>query len=222
MLLAINLKAYEEAIGQRALEIAKAAERICDEENIEIVIAPQHTDIYLLSSNVDRVKIFAQHIDPIDPGAHTGWILPLSVKEAGATGTLLNHSEHQMKVEDIERAIKIAKDLGLETIVCANDPTVARALASLEPTYIAVEPPELIGTGVSVSKAKPEIITNTIEMVRECNSKVKILVGAGISTKEDVSSAIRLGADGVLLASAVAKSKDPYRKIKELVEGFKV
>jgi len=219
-MLAVNLKAYKEAIGNRALEIAKAAEKVSEETGVEIVIAPQHVDIRLLSENVSKVKIFAQHMDPIEPGAHTGWILPESIKEAGAVGVILNHSEHQMKIEDLEKAINIAKKLGLVTIVCANDPVTARAISSLNPDYIAVEPPELIGTGVSVSKAEPEIVKNAVNMVRQCNISTKVLVGAGISTKEDVKAALELGAEGVLLASAVAKAEDPYTKLKELAEGF--
>ncbi len=218
-MLAINLKAYKEAIGRRALEIAKAAEKVMEETKVEIVIAPQYTDIRLLAENT-KVKIFAQHIDPVEPGAHTGWVLPEAIKDAGAIGVILNHSERQMKVSELEKAINIAKELGLITIVCASDPIVARSISVLDPDYIAVEPPELIGTGVSVSEAKPEVVKSSVESVKDCNPRVKVLVGAGISTKEDVKKALELGAEGILLASAVAKAKDPYTKIKELALGF--
>lgn len=220
-MLAINLKAYKETIGKKALELLKAAERVSEEYGVEIIIAPQYTDIYLLSSNAKRVKIFAQHIDPIEPGAYTGHILPEAIKEAGAVGTLINHSEKQLKISEIEKAIEIAKKLGLITIVCANDSLVGASLAKLNPDYIAVEPPELIGTGISVSKAKPEVVKSSVEMIKEVNSKVKVLVGAGISNKEDVKRALELGAEGVLLASAVTKASNFYEKIKELAEGFK-
>ncbi len=212
----INLKAY--VYGKRALEIAKAAEKVYKEAGILIALAPQYTDIRLLAENTE-IPIFAQHIDPIKPGAHTGWILPEAVKEAGAVGTLLNHSERQMKIEEIEEAVKRAKELGLITIVCANDPEVAKAVSVFDPDGIAVEPPELIGTGISVSKAKPEIVKNSVETVKSCNPKVKVYVGAGISTGEDVKKALELGAYGVLLASAVIKAKDPYKKILELANG---
>mgnify|MGYP001770766109 CR=1 FL=1 len=220
-MLAINLKAYKETIGKKALELLEAAEKVAEEYGIEIVIAPQYVDIYPLAQRAKKVKIFAQHIDPIEPGAFTGHVLPESIKEAGAVGTLLNHSENQMKIEEIEKAINIAKKLGLITIVCANDNIVGAALAKLDPDYIAVEPPELIGTGVSVSKAKPEIVINSVKMIKEVNPKVKVLVGAGISNKDDVKKALELGAEGVLLASAVTKAPNFYEKIKELAEGFK-
>jgi triosephosphate isomerase len=220
-MLAINLKAYKETIGKKAIELLEAAEKVAEEYNIEIIIAPQYVDIYPLAQRAKKVKIFAQHIDPIEPGAFTGHVLPESVKEAGAVGTLINHSEKQLKIEEIEKAINIAKKLGLITIVCANDNIVGSALAKLDPDYIAVEPPELIGTGISVSKAKPEIVINSVKMIKEVNPRVKVLVGAGISNKDDVKKALELGAEGVLLASAVTKAQNFYEKIKELAEGFK-
>jgi len=221
-MLAINLKAYKEAIGEGAVKILEAAEKALEETglNIPLVIAPQYIDIYLLSQKAKKVMIFAQHMDPIEPGAFTGHVLPDAIKEAGAKGVILNHSEKQMSIEDIEKAINIARKLDLITIVCASDPVVAEAISILNPDYIAVEPPELIGTGISVSKAKPDVVKNAVKWVKEYNPKVKVLVGAGISNKEDVKKALELGADGVLLSSAVAKAKNPYEKIKELIEGF--
>jgi len=219
-MLVINLKSYIETIGKRGLELLEAAERVAEEYNIDIGIAPQFTDIYLLAKNVKKVKIFAQHIDPIEPGAYTGHILPEAVKEAGAVGTLINHSEKPMKIIDIEKAINIAKKLGLITIVCANDEIVGAAIAKFNPDYVAVEPPELIGTGISVSTAKPEIVINSVKMIKEVNPNIKVLVGAGISNKEDVKKALEYGAEGVLLASAVTKANNFYEKIKELAEGF--
>ncbi len=219
-MLAINLKAYKRTIGKGALEVLKAAERVSEETGVEIVIAPQTTDIYLLAKNSRRVKIFAQHIDPVKKEASTGHILPEAVKEAGAVGTLLNHSEKPMTLIEIGEAIEIAKRLGLSTIVCASNEKLASVIANLSPDYVAVEPPELIGTGISVSKAEPDIVRNSVRMVKSVNAKVKVLVGAGISSKDDVKKAIELGADGVLLASAVTKADDFYKKIKELAEGF--
>jgi triosephosphate isomerase len=219
-MLVINLKSYIETIGKRGLELLEAAEKVSEEYNIDIGIAPQFTDIYLLSKNAKKVKIFAQHIDPIEPGAYTGHILPEAIKEAGAVGTLINHSEKPMKIIDIEKAINIAKRLGLITIVCANDNIVGAAVAKFNPDYVAVEPPELIGTGISVSTARPEIVINSVKMIKEINPNIKVLVGAGISNREDVRKALEFGAEGVLLSSAVTKASNFYEKIKELAEGF--
>ncbi|MEM4571593.1 MAG: triose-phosphate isomerase [Nanopusillaceae archaeon] len=219
-MLIINLKAYKETIGKGALKVLEAAEKIAEEYNVEIAIAPQPTDIRLLSENSKRVKIFAQHIDPIKGGAYTGHILPEAVKDSGAVGTLINHSERQLTLVEIGELIEICKNLGLISVVCVTNDKLARTIAYLDPDYIAIEPPELIGTGISVSRAKPEIIINSVKSIREINNKVKILVGAGISNGEDVKKAIELGANGVLVSSAVTKAKDFYEKIKELLYNF--
>ncbi|WP_457752760.1 triose-phosphate isomerase [Thermococcus sp.] len=215
-IIAINFKTYAQATGEGALKIAKAAEKVYKETGITIVVAPQLADIYRTAQEVE-IPVFAQHIDPIKPGSHTGHVLPEAVKEAGAVGTLLNHSENRMILADLEAAIRRAEEVGLMTMVCSNNPKVSAAVAALDPDYVAVEPPELIGTGIPVSKAKPEVITDTVELVKKVNSDVKVLCGAGISTGEDVKKALELGTVGVLLASGVTKAKDPEKAIWDLV-----
>jgi len=215
-IIAINFKTYIEATGERALKIAKAAEEVYKETGVTIVVAPQLADLYRIAQEVE-IPVFAQHVDPIKPGSHTGHVLPEAVKEAGAVGVLLNHSENRMILADLEAAIRRAEELGLMTMVCSNNPAVSVAVAALTPNYVAVEPPELIGTGIPVSKAKPEVITNTVELVKKVNPGVKVLTGAGISTGEDVKKALELGTVGVLLASGVTKAKDPEKAIRDLV-----
>jgi len=217
----INLKAYKQGIGKDAIEIAEVAEKINQETGIYIAIACQAADIYKVSNSCN-IDVYAQHIDPIDFGSHTGWIHPYSVKHAGATGVLINHSEHQLKISDIERTIKIAKEYDLKTIVCANNAIVAKAIACFKPYAIAVEPPELIGGDISVSKAKPEIILETVRQIREIdkNKEIKILCGAGIKNYEDVKKALELGAEGILIASGVVKAEDKEKAISDLAKAF--
>jgi len=213
--LVINFKTYAQATGRRALELAKVAEKVAKDLNVEIIVAVQPVDIRLVAENVE-IPVYAQHIDPIKPGAHTGHILPEAMKEAGAKGTLLNHSEHRLRLDVINEAIQRAKEVGLETIVCADKPETSAAVAVLKPTAIAIEPPELIGTGISVSKAKPEVITNTVNIIRKIDENIPILTGAGITFKDDVEKALNLGTQGVLVASAIVKAKSWEDKIKEL------
>jgi triosephosphate isomerase len=94
-------------------------------------------------------------------------------------------------------------------------------VASLKPDVIAIEPPELIGTGIPVSKAQPEVVTGTAKLVREVNKKVVILCGAGISRGEDVAAALKLGTQGVLVASGIVKAKDPYTVTREFADAAK-
>ena len=216
----VNFKTYLESTGRKALELAEKAEKVSLETEVAIGVAPQYTDIAIVAK-ITNIPVFAQHTDPIQPGSHTGHVLAEAVKETGAIGTLINHSERQLKLSDIGAMIKIAREKGLVSVVCANNPAISAAVAALEPDILAIEPPELIGTGIPVSKAKPEVITNTIRLVREINSEVIILCGAGISHGEDVAAALRLGTQGVLVASGVVKAKDPYMVLREFAEAAK-
>ena len=207
-LILVNFKAYREATGGNALRLAKIAEKVNDETGVCISVAPQFCDIRLLAEEV-ALPIFAQHVDPISFGGFTGSVLPEAIKEAGATGTLINHSEKQLKISDIAKVIHMSKELGLTTVVCADSELVSAALAALNPEIVSIEPPQLIGTGVAVSKAQPQLVTGTIKTVKSVNQEVHILCGAGITSGEDVAAALRLGSEGVLLASGLVRAKDP-------------
>ena len=216
----VNFKTYSEATGRKAVELAKKAEKASNESSVFIGVAPQFADVAAVAKAVG-IPVFAQHIDPIKPGSYTGHVLAESIKEAGAVGTLINHSERQLKLSDISEVIGLARENGLISVVCANNPNISVAVATLKPDIIAIEPPELIGTGIPVSKAKPEVVTGTIKLVREVNSKVTILCGAGISHGEDVAAALKLGTQGVLVASGIVKAKDQYRVLREFAKATK-
>ena len=220
--LAINYKTYPTSIGSKALEIAKHVEKRVEETGIVGIVAVPYTMIQRISSSSNgKLLVYAQHVDPLEPGRGTGYVTVEMIKEAGAQGSILNHSEHTLKLSEIVTLVEKLHSSGLESMVCADTPKSALAVSVLEPTYLAVEPPELIGTGVSVTRAKPEIITSSLELVRErAGYKGYFLVGAGVSTGEDAKKSLELGADGVLLASAVMKAKDPRAKIDELIDGL--
>ncbi len=216
--LAINFKTYPTAFGEKGLAIARAADKVAKElGNIEIIVIPPATELRKIVENVE-IPVFAQHGDPFDYGAHTGWLPIPALKEIGVKGVLLNHSEHRIRLDELVQAVLKAHSLGLETLVCADTPQTAAAVAAIKPVALAVEPPELIGTGIAVSQAKPEVITGTVDLVRQVNKEVIILTGAGISKAEDVAKAIELGTAGVLVASAIMKAKDPEKVIREMAE----
>jgi triosephosphate isomerase len=220
-LIIVNFKAYLEATGRGAVELAKKAEKVSIETDICLGVAPQFTDISAVAKET-HIPVFAQHIDPVEPGSYTGHIVAEAIKEAGAVGTLINHSERQLKLSDIDTAIKIARVKSLISVVCANNQDISAAVAALKPDIIAVEPPELIGTGIPVSRAEPEVVRKTVKLVKEIHSDALILCGAGISCSEDVSAALKLGTDGVLVASGVVQAKDQYRVLREFAEAARV
>jgi triosephosphate isomerase len=219
-LIILNFKCYSESIGSNAIKLANIAERVSKDTGLTIVVAPTFVDLQRVASEVS-IPVFSQHIDPIDLGSHTGFIPPEAVKEAGALGTLVNHSERRLLLADVDAAVSRTKDVGLQTCVCSNNASVSAAAAALNPTMVAVEPPELIGSGKSVSKTKPEVVTSTVELIRNVNDEVIILCGAGITTGEDARAAIKLGTDGVLLASAFTKATDPAKVLRDLANAIK-
>ena len=204
----MNFKTYIEATGKRAIELARVAEEVSRETGVNIIIAPQFTDIQPVSKTVD-IPVFSQHLDFVRPGAHTGHVLAEAVKSAGAEGSLLNHSEKRISKSEIYETLKLCADADLQSLVCTDTTEASVTVAKMLPDMIAIEPPELIGTGISVSKARPELITESVQEIRNVNRTVKVLCGAGVTTAEDVSKALELGSEGVLVASGIVKSKDP-------------
>lgn len=211
MFVVVNLKAYP----CDPVAVAEAAADVAAETGVRIAVAPQAADISRVAET--GVETWAQHVDGVDHGSHTGSTLAEAAAEAGAEGTLLNHSESRLRLADIDGGLRAAERVGLETIVCANNPRQIAAAAALEPDAVAVEPPALIGTGTPVSQADPEVVTDSVEAAAAVGD-VDVLCGAGISTGDDLEAAAELGAEGVLLASGVAKAEDPEAALRDLVE----
>lgn len=212
----LNYKTYLESSGENALELARALKSASEESGITMVAAPQAADIYRIQDQIS-LPIFAQHIDPITPGGHTGYNLIETLIEAGISGSLINHSENRMKLADIDEVIQLCKQNDIESCVCTNNIATSKAIATFSPDAVAVEPPELIGTGIPVSQAQPEVVKDSVKGVKSINKKIKVLCGAGISTGDDMKAAMDLGADGVLLASGIVKAENPKEALLDLV-----
>lgn len=212
----LNYKTYLESSGLNALKLSQALESAAEESGIEMIGVPQAADLYRIHQETS-IPIFAQNIDPISPGGHTGHDLINTLIEAGVSGSLINHSEKRMKLADIDEVVKLTKENNILSCVCTNNIETSKAVATLSPDYVAVEPPELIGTGIPVSQAQPEVVEDTVKGVKEIDSSIKVLCGAGISNGDDMKAAIDLGAEGVLLASGIIKAENPKDALLELV-----
>lgn len=212
MFILVNLKAYP---GD-SVSIARTTATVAEGTDARVAIAPQTAHLERVADT--GVETWAQHVDPVEHGSHTGSTLPEAVADTGAVGTLLNHSERRLKLADIDASLAAAKRAGLETVVCANNPEQVAGVTALGPDAVAVEPPELIGTGTPVSQADPGIVEDAVAAAERVDPAVDVYCGAGISTGEDVVAAGYLGAEGVLLASGVAKADDPAAALESLVE----
>jgi len=214
-IIALNLKVYTESLGEKGAELCKHAAEISLLTGVRIIVAPQAVD--LREACQTCTDVFAQHVDANEPGAFTGTLTVEAIKAAGCRGALVNHSEHRVPEKQIADTIARLKEAGLESMLCTKDAAESARLAKYEPTYIAVEPPELIGSGISVSTAKPEVVKGTVEAVAKVNA-TPVLCGAGVSNATDVKKAVGLGAAGVLLASAYVKANDPKKLLLEMAE----
>ncbi|MDV3277397.1 MAG: triose-phosphate isomerase [Nitrososphaerales archaeon] len=217
--LIINFKNYPQALGAGSVKLAKTAAKVAADLDVEVIVAPPNPMLALVASKVE-IGVFSQSVASVVGDKTTGSVLPEAVKGAGATGTILNHSESRLPRIAIETLVPRLKKLRLDVCLCARSSTEAASLAGLKTEYIAVEPPALIGSGVAVSTAKPRLVSNTVAAARSAGYRGKILCGAGIVSGDDVRRAVELGADGVLVASSVVKDLNWAAKIRELARSL--
>jgi triosephosphate isomerase len=214
-LIIINFKTYKQATGKNAVKLAKICKQVATQTKTNIAVAVQPTDIYPIKQAVS-IPVLSQHIDPISFGSNTGYILPDAIKQAGAIGTLISHSEHHLSMNLIKKTIDSARTAKLACVVCARTSREAKQISILKPDFIAIEPPELIGGDISVSTSKPQLIANTVKKV----PNIPVLTGAGVKNKNDVAKSIELGAQGILVASGVVKANNPKKALLDLVRGL--
>ena len=215
----VNYKTYEKGYGKNALGLTKILQKVAEETGASVAVAVGPTDIGTISREYS-LPVFAQNIDAVGFGSHTGYVLCEAVKESGAVGTLINHSEHRLTLANIDECVRRAKKVGLATCVCSNNLATSKAASLLSPEFVAVEPPELIGGDISVSRAQPGLVKDTVDAIKAISPDVKVLCGAGVKNGEDVSRALELGSEGVLLASGVVKAKDVEAVMRDLIGGL--
>ena len=205
-LVVINFKTYKQGAG--VLKLAKIIEGV----DKRILVGVQACDIEEISHKT-KLKVFCQHVDWQKLGKGTGFVLPEAVKVDGAVGVFLNHSEHKLKWRVLKKTIKRCRGVGLRVLIFVSGLKEAKRVKRLKPDYLVVEPPELVGGKVSVSKAKPEMISDVAKKLG-CN----FLIGAGVKNSEDVRIAMKLGASGVAVSSGVVKAKNPGKVLRELLK----
>lgn len=217
----VNAKAYPEATGPAAsLRLAKACATVAA-DGVPLALASPALDLVGLGARRGlHLPLFAQHVDPHPPGAATGWTTVEAIAAAGAVGSLLNHAEHKIPHAQVQATVARLHAAGLISLLCADSLGEARRLAAFKPHLLAIEPPQLIGGDVSVTSADPDIVYGAVKTVHRVSPKTKVLCGAGVKTGQDVATALRLGAYGVLLASGVVKAKSPLRALRSLASGL--
>jgi triosephosphate isomerase len=209
----INCKNYEEIAGDKIIKFVKIVENISKKYKIKIAVAPPQHLIGLVANS--SIPILAQHVDNSKVGSTTGFMIPELLKKSKVVGSLINHSEHRISEKEITELVLRLKELKMISVVCVKDVSEAKKYAKLNPDYIAIEPPELIGSGKAISNERPELITKSVDAVNSANNKTKLLCGAGIVSGQDVAKAIELGSKGILVASGIIKAKNWTKIIEE-------
>ena len=209
----INCKNYDEISGEKIIRLAKISQRISKKYKIPIAIAPPHHLISLITKF--NVFVLTQHLDDKKVGSTTGFMIPEIVKKSKINGSLINHSEHRISEKEIRNLIKRLKRLKLKTVLCVKNVNESKKYAKLNPTFIAIEPPELIGTGRAISTERPQLITKAVDGVKSAKNSTKLLCGAGIVSGKDVARAKKLGSKGILVASGIVKAKNWEKIIEE-------
>lgn len=202
--------------GKTLLKMAKGLEKLAKKYKVDVVLDIPDTEIYNIAHNVDtkRVHVYSQHMDSIEIGRGMGRTLPEALKAAGAVGVMLNHAEHKLSIEEIEKAIKRADEVGLATMVCADSIEEVKAIAKLAPNILVAEPTELIGTGKPADKA---YVDEVIRVIKEINPEIKPFPSAGISKGEDCYNIIKAGSSASGCSSAIAKAEEPLKLAEEMI-----
>ena len=217
-LIVVNFKTYATAMGQKAVDLAQAMER-ASKDHVRMIAVVSAFDLHAVKQVAPSLEVWSQHLDPVGQGSFTGWLQPENAIERGAQGTIINHAEHKVDIEHVQQLMQQLPG-EFSMCACAADVDEAHQLAELGPTFIAVEPPELIGGDISVTTADPAIVSDTVNAVRAINPQVRVLCGAGVKDGKDVKTAVELGAHGVLLASGVTKANDVDAVLADLVAGL--
>lgn len=117
---------------------------------------------------------------------------------------------------DVENLIPAAKELVKDKFVvlpyCNDDPITCKKLQDIG--CAAIMPLAApIGTGMGIQN-----IYNLRIIVE--NSKIPVIVDAGVGTPSDVAIAMEIGCDGVLLNTAVAESHNPILMASAMSKGI--
>jgi triosephosphate isomerase (TIM) len=217
--LIVNFKNYREVLGDGSVRLSLVAEQAAKATGVRVVVAPPTPMLGLVASKVG-IPVYSQTVGPEAGEKTTGALLPEAVKSAGCEGTILNHSESRRKPAELRRLVPALKSVQLEVCLCAGTASEAASLAPLATRYLAIEPPELIGSGMAVSKARPGLVRDTVEAVRRAGYEGQVLCGAGIVDGTDVRKAVELGAEGVLVSSSIVKAKAWHEKVEELARSL--
>ena len=197
-----------DASGSDCVTVAVRRERLYDRSGQNILdfidldrytLLPNTAGCYTATDAVRAAKLGREILSALDnPGAD--WV---KLEVLGDSRTLLPDP-----IETIAACEELAKE-GFKVLCYTNDcPVTARRLK-------AAGAASVMPAGSPIGSGQGLLNTNNLriilEYLKEDDPQYPVIVDAGVGTASDVSEAFELGADGVLLNTAIAHARDPVR-----------
>lgn len=199
-----------------------------NKNHVEIIVAPSYTSLAKVTelANGSEIKVAAQDVHWEDKGAFTSAVSPVQAKDAGATHTLIGHSERRSVFGDTDEILnkKVAAALrhGLTVIFCVGETLEQREAGKtlsvieeqlknglngfteeqLKGLIIAYEPVWAIGTGK----------TATPDQAQEVHAAIRAYLGKAYS-------AAFAGATRILYGGSVKDTNVDEIMAKQDVDG---
>ncbi len=196
------------ASGSNAVTVAVRRERMYDRSGQNVLdyidpskylLLPNTAGCYSATDAVRVAKLGREILRALEnPGSN--WV---KLEVLGDSKTLLPDP-----VATIEACKTLVADGFAVLCYTSDDPIVARRLkeAGAASVMPAGSP---IGSGQGI--LNPNNLQIILEYLKEDDPEYPVIIDAGVGTASDVSVAFELGADGVLLNSAIAHARDPIR-----------
>jgi triosephosphate isomerase len=228
----INFKNYPSGIGEKQVEILDFLEELSlSSPSSFSSVSPSpsslssprslHLQLVVPATEIAPIwekysfPLWSQHCDPVDSTRATGWVSAEMIKEAGAVGTMLNHSEHRLPFSTLQKTVEICRQKNLKILICCQNVEEGKLFAEkLKPDFLAYEPPELIASKTTSVISSKNSLSSLITLI-SLSPQIPLVVGAGIHTHADILEAEKLGARGILIASAIMEGNQ--EEIKKLL-----
>ncbi len=204
--------------GKDIVDLARAADEASRKYQVQVIYTTPYADIRTVAEHTEHIYVFAPHMDFAPVGRGLANVLPESVRDAGASGVMLNHAERPLSLGALSKTLTRARALSLMTIVCADSLAETKSIATLRPDMMITEPSELIGTG---NAAGTDYVRTSVEAVREIAPEIGVLAGGGVSCGQDAYRIIAAGADATGSSSGIVRAADPEKMIHEMLSAVR-
>ncbi|MEO5810295.1 MAG: triose-phosphate isomerase [Sphingomicrobium sp.] len=215
-------------------EVAAIAEAAAARATVDVALCLPATLIERATRAVPRFAIGGQDVHPAAKGAHTGCVSAAMLKDAGATLTIVGHSERREAQRESDAEVKAKAEAalaeGLGVILCVGESdavreagyaiaTVAAQLDASLPTgdgnrlSIAYEPIWAIGTGKipsidDIADMHATLRKRLVVTYGDLGNEVRILYGGSVKASNAADIFAIADVDGALVGGASLTAAD--------------